>query len=68
MKGLEMSSGFNSDSIKSFGFIIRNVLKLFNHLFQTNWWDVEYGWIIDATFYKISESMILFVSIHYWDN
>ena len=43
MKGLEMSSGFNSDSIKSFGFIIRNVLKIFNHLFQTNWWDVEYG-------------------------
>ena len=55
MKGLEMSSGFNSDSIKSFGFIIRNVLEIFNHLFQTNWWDVEYGWIIDATFYKISE-------------
>ena len=54
MKGLEMSSGFNSDSIKSFGF------KIFNHLFQTNWWDVEYGWIIDATFNKISESLVFF--------
>ena len=66
MKGLEMSSGFNSDSIKSFGFIIRNVLKVFNYQ-QYNYY-VEYGWIIDATFNKISESLIFFVSVHYCDN
>ena len=57
-----------TSSIKSCGFIIRNVLKVFNYQFHTNWWDVEYGWIIDATFNKISESLIFFVSVHYCDN
>ena len=41
MKGLEMSSGFNSDSIKSFGFIIGNVLTACFKLIGGMWNTVE---------------------------